>query len=180
MPDMVHTVMPTDIYQPSPLRHHLLHRIARDARRALPHLTRRAVSAMLRLSWQLDITVIIDADVFADDRASTATMFERHLPHPDTRLVAYGPSLGPIGWRDIATVSITDIRDVTVTETAPRISMPYGTPALWTRSASPWPPAISTPTCRYRTRLCDEHAEAILTAQLQGPCCLPRARITIS
>jgi hypothetical protein len=30
------------------------------------------------------------------------------------------------------------------------------------------------------TRRRDEHAAAILTAQLQGPCCLPRARIIIS
>jgi hypothetical protein len=133
MPNMVHTVMPTDIYQPSPRRQRLLHRITRDARRALPHLARRAVSATLRLSWQLDITVIIDADVFTDDSADAAALFEQYLLHPDTRLVAYAPSDGPTGWRDIATASIAGLRDVTVAEDGNAdINFPWSARALTT------------------------------------------------
>jgi hypothetical protein len=134
--DMVDTVLPTGIYQPCP-RHHLLHRITRDPWHELLHLARRAVSATLHLSWQLDITVVIDADVYTDDRAGAAALFEQYLRHPQTQLTAYGPSLGPIGWRDIATGPVTAPRDVTVDDNGngngnAEINFPWSVQALAT------------------------------------------------
>jgi hypothetical protein len=132
MSDMVDTVVPTDIYQPAP-RHRWLRRIVRDPQHQLLHSARRAISATLRLSWQLDVTVTIDADVFTGQRADAATLFTHYLLHPQAQLTAYRPSLDPSGWRFIATGPVTALRDVTVDDDGdPEINFPWSVRALTT------------------------------------------------
>lgn len=114
MPETTSTTAPVNHYAHRPSPYDRAHRIVRNTWRALPNLARRAVSAPLRLSWHLEVTVVIDAEVFAEDHTTAATLIEQYLHHPDTRLVAYCPSHGPTGWRHIASTTLTQLRDVTV------------------------------------------------------------------
>ena len=111
---MPETTTRTDLPTAMPAPHHRARRFVGDTWRALPGLTRRAVSALLRLSWHLDVTVVIDAEIHAADRATAVALLQQYLQDPGTRLVAYRPSRGPEGWRPVADVTVPQLRVVTV------------------------------------------------------------------
>lgn len=75
-------------------------RTARYLREALTRLGIRAISAPLRLSWRLDVTVGVDAEVVAADPDTARAAMERFL-HDTTRVVAVTPGPGLIGWREL-------------------------------------------------------------------------------
>ena len=83
-------------------------------RRLLRRTARRVYSAALRLSWQLDITVLLDAEVIGDDRDSVARLTQQYLLRRATHIVVVTPAGAPTGWRDLAITPITGLREMTV------------------------------------------------------------------
>ncbi|WP_204012767.1 hypothetical protein [Virgisporangium aurantiacum] len=101
-------------------------RAASRLREALTGLSIRAVSAPLRLSWRLDVTVGVDAEIDAADGDSARAALQRFLHAPQTRIVMYAPDRGPTGWRELANGSVDKIH--------PIVAEPddiYDPPTIW-------------------------------------------------
>jgi hypothetical protein len=105
-----------DVYRP--LVQDRVRRLADDTRRLLRRTARRACSAPLGLAWQLDVTVELDAEVVADNRDTAAQLFQQYLRRAAAHIVVSCPSVGPTGWRDIASAPVTQLREVTVEDNA--------------------------------------------------------------
>jgi hypothetical protein len=83
-------------------------RAAQRTRDTLTWLGLRAVAVSLRLSWRLDVTVGVDAEVTAADPDSARTALLRFL-HDTARVVAVTPGPGGIGWRELGGVPVEQI-----------------------------------------------------------------------
>lgn len=134
---------------PDKPRPHLRARARRTglrARHALVCLARRAVSAPLGLSWRLDLTVFVDAEVVADHRESAMATLQEFLRHPQTSVVVSCPTVGPpagASWAARPFASFATSRSMT------RASHIHGSPGPSPRSSPPAsssPPATLTPT----------------------------------
>jgi hypothetical protein len=113
-----------------------LRRLAGNTLRLARRSLRRAVSAALRLSWQVDVTVLVYAEVRCNDRDTAAQLFRQYLTANacqfDLVCPAHERFLGQgvwaarsnrlnancAGWRTLASTPVTDLRDVAVDDNA--------------------------------------------------------------
>jgi hypothetical protein len=75
-------------------------------------MIRRAVSAPLGLQWKFDVTVLVDAVVYADDAAAAALVLRQYLNQPAMRMVVACLSDEPLGWCELLSIPVARVRDV--------------------------------------------------------------------
>ena len=111
------SITPQPHARPRPLLRYRVHAIRLDLHEAVKRQGRRVISALLRLSWRLEVTVGVQAEIYANDPTTAQALLEELLTKADSRLVVYtaGRRTDPQPWRTITSAPIRTLHDTTTT-----------------------------------------------------------------
>jgi len=99
----------------APLRRRVHHAV-RQFGWATTRSARRVVSVLLHLSWRMDVTLAVDAEIFAADPDTAAATLEEFLRQPYRRVAVYSLACRgePAVWRELGSAPIHTLRDTSV------------------------------------------------------------------
>lgn len=83
-------------------------------REALTRVSIHVIAALLGLSWRLDITVLVDAEVRATDPDRAQAAVQQVLHDPDTRVMVSTPDRWRGGWRDLCSAPVGECGQIVV------------------------------------------------------------------